>query len=48
MTSTTRTEPWNGLLDKESRRWLDSLWGKSNAGGRPNLLIQHLFDSWAS
>jgi len=47
MTSTTRTEPWNGLLDKESRRWLDSLWGKSNAGGRPNLLIQHLFDSLA-
>lgn len=42
-------ERWRQSLTPESDRLLSVLWGKSagKAGGRPNLLLQHLFDTMA-
>jgi CRISPR-associated endonuclease/helicase Cas3 len=40
-------EPWRAHLPEEHSAVVGALWGKSNAGGRPNLLIQHLFDALA-
>ncbi|MER7283947.1 CRISPR-associated helicase Cas3' [Dactylosporangium sp. NPDC000244] len=34
-------------MDAELLRRLAPFWGKSNAGGRPNLLVQHLLDAAA-
>lgn len=40
-------EGWRTLLSAEQRTQLGTLWGKSNAGGKVNLLVQHLFDAMA-
>src|SRR5438046_2642383 len=34
-------------MDVRGNRPLGAFWGKSNASGRPNLLLQHLFDAAA-
>lgn len=38
---------WTDTLSEQDLIRLSVLWGKSNAGGRMNLLIQHLFDAMA-
>lgn len=39
-------EAWRSHLGSDAEP-LGVLWGKSDAGGRPNLLLQHLFDTMA-
>lgn len=39
--------PWHAQLPDEVVTGLGALWGKSDAGGRPNLLVQHLLDTGA-
>lgn len=48
--TTTSEESWRSLLvDPDAAGQLGALWGKSpeKAGGRTNLLLQHLFDAMA-
>lgn len=40
-------ESWRVLLTEEQTNYVDVLWGKSNHGGRPHLLLQHMFDTAA-
>lgn len=40
-------ERWRVSLDEAQIRQLGVLWGKSDAGGSVNLLVQHLFDAFA-